>query len=373
MRKLLPNVIIAAFLCFSCTSKDDKAGMLPVAEKGSTDCTSPDDVKVSTGFGAPYTLPSSYQVDAGLIPRTIDFYDTVTNRPINQNTFGICETCSTVGLLSYSSYHNTNTISPMFTLLRAYNYPIKDKNGTPQQFYLWGDPALPSLWSFYEQTGFVSYNGIPENSDSVFIQLARNLPLNANDHPNYTLLPSVTPTPNPWQIQCNKYGNDTLTGVVGTNNNVTKLILSGNATIFSGNGVPKKIASAIDKGYLVLIMFAYLYQWDGVKGDAAYLFDRFTYSQGQLTHSDNNDPTMYNTWVPPVKSYWVGETHWVYLFSYATGGNDTIFFVRNSWGAKRGENGNYYMTAGYLNGTYTDPKTKLTSNILKYYYGYKPL
>jgi C1A family cysteine protease len=50
----------------------------------------------------------------------------------------------------------------------------------------------------------------------------------------------------------------------------------------------------------------------------------------------------------------------------------TNVFVRNSWGAKRGENGNYYMTDDYLNGTYTDPKTKTQSNILKYYYGYKP-
>ncbi|MFZ4564292.1 MAG: hypothetical protein ACOYNU_13010 [Bacteroidales bacterium] len=372
MRKLLPNVIIAVVLCFSCTSKDDVAGNLPVAEKGFTDCTSPDDVKVSTDFGAPYTLPSSYQVDTGLLTRTNDFYDPVTNWPINQNIFGICETCSTVGLLSYSIYHNTNTISPMFTLLRAYNYPIKDSTGTPQQFYLWGDPSLPKLWAFYEQTGFVRYSGIPENSDSVFIQLAQNLPLNANSHPDYTKLPSQTPTPNPWQIQFNKYGNDTLTSVVGTNDNVTKLILSGNATIFSGNGVPQKIASAIDKGYLVLIMFRYLYQWDGVKGDATYLFDRFTYSLGQLTHSDTHDSTMYNTWLPPVRSYYVGETHWVYLFSYASGGNDTIFFVRNSWGAKRGENGNYYMTASYLTGQYNDPITKKPSNILKYYYGYKP-
>ncbi len=49
----------------------------------------------------------------------------------------------------------------------------------------------------------------------------------------------------------------------------------------------------------------------------------------------------------------------------------TPFFSCATWGAKRGENGNYYMTDDYLNGTYTDPKTKTQSNILKYYYGYK--
>jgi hypothetical protein len=356
-------------LCAGC-SKDKVVDNLPAIQKGYEDCTSPDDVQVNAGFSAPFILPSSYQVDTILHPWTKNFYDSATNWPINQSTFGICETCSSVGLLSYSIFQNTNKISPLYTLFKAYNYPIKDSTGTPQPFYLWGDPLIGKLWTFFGSNGY-EFPGTPRYSNNVFTDLSTNLPLNANNHPDYTLLQSQLPMPNPWQTNYTTYKSDSSNGAIKALTNVKPLVYSYETSVFTGKTPSEKIAKALDKGYLVLIMFRYLYQWDGVKGDATYLFDRFTYSQGQLTHSDTHDSTMYNTWVPPVKSYYVGETHWVYLFSYATAGNDTIFFVRNSWGSKRGENGNYYMTDEYLNGTYTDPKTKTTSNILKYYYGYK--
>ena len=109
-------------LCAGC-SKDKVVDNLPAIQKGYEDCTSPDDVQVNAGFSAPFTLPSSYQVDTILHPWTKNFYDSATNWPINQSTFGICETCSSVGLLSYSIFQNTNKISPLYTLFKAYNYP----------------------------------------------------------------------------------------------------------------------------------------------------------------------------------------------------------------------------------------------------------
>ena len=358
-------------IVFAGCGKDKTVENLPAVQKGYEDCTSPDDVQVNAGFSAPFTLPSSYQVDTILHPWTKNFYDSATNWPINQSTFGICETCSSVGLLGYAMYQNTNAISPLYTLFKAYNYPIINDSNIFKPYYLWGDPTLPKLWSFYEGVGYIKYTGTPAYSPDVFPELSANLPLNSNGHPDYTKLPIQMPQPNPWQTNYVTYEADSSVGTIKALTNVKNLVYSYETSVFAGTTHSEKIAKALDKGYLVLIMFRYLYQWDGVKGDATYLFDRFTYSQGQLTHSDTHDSTMYNTWVPPVKSYYVGETHWVYLFSYATAENDTIFFVRNSWGSKRGENGNYYMTASYLNGTYTDPKTKTTSNILKYYYGYK--
>jgi len=356
-------------IVFSGCSKDKIVETLPAAQKGYEDCLSSSYARAFMVPTKEETHPQTYTVGDTLLQRTNDFYDTTINWPINQSTFGICETCSTMGMLGYALKNNTNHISPLYTLFKAYDYPILDKNSTPQPFYLWGDPVLGQLWNFLGETGFVGYPGQPTNSRNVFTQLCDSLPLNQNKHPDYTKLPAQYQ----WKLNYSAYKTDSANGTVKAfPHNVETLILGGNTNVFYGTSKSDKIAHALDKGYLVLIMFHYLYLWNGIVGSGADLFSRYSYNNGQLEYIPGSDSAQLNTWRLTDKLCYAGETHWVYIFSYATAADSSkIFFIRNSWGNKRGENGNYYMTEGYLNGSYRDATTGKVTSILADFGGYK--
>jgi hypothetical protein len=367
---LIPTFLMAGMLIMNLGCKKDKVvENMPPAQKGFEDCLSSSYARAFMVPTINENNPQSYTVGHNLLQRTHDFYDTTKNWPINQSTFGICETCSSMGMLGYALENNTNHISPLYTLFKAYNYPIPDKNNVPQPFYLWGDPVLGHLWNFLRETGYVGYTGQPANSGNVFTELCDSLPLNANHHPDYTKLPPQFQ----WKLNYSAYQTDSASVTVKAFPGIVdSLILGGNTTVFSGTLKSDKIAHALDEGYIVLIMFHYLYLWNGIPGSGADLFSRYSYNNGQLEYVATSDSAQLNVWSLTDKLCYEGETHWVYIFSYATAADGSkIFFIRNSWGNKRGENGNYYMTEGYLNGSYRDLVTGNATAILSNFYGYK--
>lgn len=359
-------------LIFSCRKDKKETNNEPVSTALEYCASSTDTVVyMNPVIGDP--LPDTFNISDALKNRTTAFYDSVYNWPVNQSTFGTCETSSSCGLLSYGQFHNTNTISPLYTLMNAHEHPILDSANKPQPFYLWGDPSLPKLWGFFRSYGSVKFAGVPAYSGNAFVELSTNLPLNSNNHPDYTQLPTIEPKPNPWMIDSISYERDLANHTVSLDTVAPFLVISSNVSVFQGTLHSDRIAYALDHGYLVLIMFRYLYEIDENTGKTC-LFDRYNYDtiSGQLTHDENAGLINYNTWKPHTSTYKIGETHWVYIFSYATSGSSKIFFIRNSWGNKRGENGNYYMTDTFLDGTYKSTKCGgTTCPILKYYYGFK--
>jgi hypothetical protein len=295
---------------------------------------------------------ATFSVAPSLHLRVTDFFDEDTNWPTDQAEFGVCETASNSSMIGYAYYRNTNKVSPLYTLLLASDEPwtfIGNKGGYPADLYLWYGPDLGMLWNFFRNVGFVTYPGVPDaSSSSLFTELYASY--NPDDAKNPA--PPITDIPKSprWSDFKGQYDQARRDGrVVVTLEDVRaqrtpiKPDADGNKT--------QPIKDALDAGNLVLIMFR-----------------TFSYPDSQVyfayTGPDVGPVTMPagmkdNIWsmgrggVP-------GGDHWVYIFAYGTakdGSGSTVFFVRNSWGSKNGENGNYYMMDSFIEGQYVNPKT----------------
>ncbi|GEM_PF-1200745 len=288
------------------------------------------------------SLSPAYQVPPALQSRTTDFYDSANNAPIQQSKFGICLTCASCGMIGYSYYQNTNKISPLYTLIDAYLNPVIPPESSADPFYFWGHPNVALFCSFCESNGYALHTGNPPYPvDNLTYLYTAN-----NNSKEYTTLP----TTQDWQDTVSDYTASVQNGSI-------------NNTQFTGNynqiigpdstQKSDKIKDALDKNNLVLIMFQIINtnKQGGLFGTGAY--DRNTGVLSAATSSANPS----NIWDLPSGRFYKGGQHWVYIFSYAlsptTG--QTIFFIRNSWGIhiNSNENGNYYMTSDFVDGSVT--------------------
>lgn len=335
-----------------------------------TCCNSPEDEIVTSENYSLTTLSDAYSVSVSLRNRTNDYYNSTVNWPIQQSQFGICATCSTCGLYGYALYKNTNMISPLYTLFNAYKNPPSGADGN--QFYLFGTPKFSDIFGFYQNQGYVLFNGTPSTASSnCFTTLNSQCPRKVingktTTQPDYTQLPAKSAA---WTTYFNQYNTDLQNYV-----QITKLPSSLNyvpktdTQIFPGSSNSEKIKNALDQGYLVLIMFQNLYV---SKGNILFSYYTYDSSSGVLSQATPANPTQNNVWMPPTSTFWVGGQHWVYIFSYGTASDGTrMFFVRNSWGnSKTKENGNYYMTDTFLDGSFK-LKGETKPNLI-YYNGFK--
>ena len=115
----------------------------------------------------------------------------------------------------------------------------------------------------------------------------------------------------------------------------------------------RKIKQALDNGHKVVLGFT-IYDYTQkpgcsngeVQGDSYY-----SYSNGNLTMKENSKQT--DAWT---KAYGcVLGGHEVFVTSYfQNSAGQLIFLIRNSWSDSVGDQGNFYMTADYLNQAGTD-------------------
>ena len=299
-----------------------------------------------------------------LQPQSADFYDEVVNWPVDQSKWGFCETASTSGLVGYARFGGTNKVSPLFTLFHAYDnpefFPQPAGAHQTQSFYFWYDPLLGALWNFIEYKGLVRFPGTPDFSQLVFVNFWGQIPEG---------VPSFLPTRSTglegWNAHYESYQSELAshTAAVTTVPMRSLMLDVGTSTEFSGASLSARIADALDKGYLVQLMWKILvFDVEGVADEAYYYgYDHSGGAgNGALTRADPipycpaKDSVCKNNTYALGRPYNLGGDHWVYLFSYATdpGDGSRVFFVRNSWGGSNGENGNYYMADNFIDGSY---------------------
>ena len=300
---------------------------------------------------ASYSIPADPAGLKGLRSRTGEFYDPVKNWPVWQSSFGFCETASTSGLLGYALYGNTNKVSPLFTLFEAFDSPGSfppPGEGHSPNFYLWYSPTLGSLWSFLTSPGYVLFPGTPDDSQGVFETMDGQLPSPAEPDP--ALLPSKSAE---WGLRYADYkaqigaGTAVVTPYPGDIHH--DMVALSSATFGAGKPLSERIANAIDQGYLVHIMFKIL---TFLEAGEKYYYD-YAPTDGQLTRVDDPASALTNNIWALGRPYKPAGDHYVFLFSYATASDGSrVFFVRNSWGSKNGQNGNYYMADSFVDGSY---------------------
>ncbi len=322
-----------------------------------------------------YLPPASrYVVKAGLETQTHDFYRSDLNWPVNQSKFGFCETASSSGMISYARYGNTNQVSPQHTLYRAFDSsgwfplpppPVQGGTVRSPNFYLWYTPALGNLWDFFQFRGYALFPGSPRDAtvayknafDNMYCDLEGLVPC---------VVPSTAPEPVPAQLPYVSAtwntGYQAYVSAVETDPSllvpfdIRSEMLPLHGGTFGELTLPlsTRISNALSQGYLVQIMWKII-EYKGV--DALY------YQYEHLIPAANLSPV---TPIPAGRNNNVfalgrpstqGGDHWVYLFSYAEAEGEgdpsrKIFLMRNSWGDKNGENGNFYMADNFLEGQY---------------------
>ena len=315
----------------------------------------------------------SYQVYTALEARTQHFYLADQNWPVDQSKFGFCETASSSGLISYARYGTTNRVSPQYTLYRAFDSPgwfplpppppAGGETHSPN-FYLWYSPDLANLWDFYAFRGYVLLPGWPGSATDPYKAAFENMYCDLEGSPPGCTLPSPAPEPVPAQLP---YKSDTwntgyeayAAAVAADPGLVVPYDLRQDMVSlskFEGSTVSARIASALNTGHIVQIMWKILeYKIPTDTPDEIYYYQYDTVTGTTLAKSTPVPTGMNNNAYALGRPALQGGDHWVYLFSYATatdGPGQKIFFMRNSWGSKNGENGNYYMADNFLDGQY---------------------
>lgn len=315
----------------------------------------------------------SYQVRSTLETLTQHFYLADQNWPVDQSKFGFCETASSSGLISYARYGTTNRVSPQYTLYRAFDSPgwfplppPPPSGGVAHSpnFYLWYSPDLANLWDFYAFRGYVLLPGWPGSATDPYKAAFENMYCELQGLLPGCALPDPAPEPVPAQLPYKSdtwnTGYEAYTAAVAADPGLIvpydvrqeMVPVSG----FEGPTLSAKIASALNSGHLVQIMWKILeYKIPTDTPDEIYYYQYGTVTGTTLAKATPVPTGMNNNAYALGRPTLQGGDHWVYLFSYATatdGSGQKIFFMRNSWGAKNGENGNDYMADNFLDGKY---------------------
>ncbi len=261
--------------------------------------------------------------------------------PLNQGQFGTCVSFSTSAMIGYLSAGQTNAVSVLDLLLQGYidaNYQINN-----------------SGW---------------DGLDSASQVLQRVVDNQEGYYPDYDSTISAYTTLSTEYGNENNSGDDLtnleLTGLAGFNTDLTKYsTLSTNNSptqanvayhdlgLVQGNSSnASKVISALDSGKKVLIGFIVYDPTQPANcsngtttGDSYY-----QYTNGVLTQSLASGIT--NSWTE-AKGCVLGG-HEVAVISYFKDkAGNVIFLIRNSWG-NSGDQGNYYMSANYLNAAADD-------------------
>ncbi len=285
--------------------------------------------------------------DPTLRARTGDFFDASRNWPVNQSEFGFCATASTSGLLGYALHRNTNKVSPLFTLFRAFDspewFPLPTDASHSSSFYLWYTPTLGNLWDFIIYRGYALFTGPADASQDVFTTMDAQLPT-----PNIPVPAELPYASTEWNAQYASFqAKVQAANVLLVPYDIRSHMKEVSKKYFSGEHLSDRIAEAIDEGYLVQIMFRILVTPEAESYHYDYDLATFTLARLPISPGTTN-----NIWALG-RDYTVGGDHWVYLFSHASAPDGSrVFFVRNSWGAGKSQNGNYYMTDSFIDGQY---------------------
>lgn len=312
-----------------------------------------------------WPLPAaSYTVSDGLRARTDDFWKTDPNWPTFQSGFGFCETASNSSLLGYALYRNTNAVSPLYNLFHAYDSPypsFKNSSGAIDPFYLWRAPNLGPFWDFFRDDGYLVFPGTPDDTSQTFSRMYAEYE-QLDPKPGKGDWPRLVETAS-WQAEHANYlrARENGTAVASfVDLHDQRLPLSA----FGEGGRSHQMATAIDAGHLVLIMFNVLVYEQADPPSGVYL----SYAAGRLGPGTPPEGHFNNVWSlgrPRHPSTEAPGQHWVYAFSYGTAPDGSlIFFIRNSWGSANGENGNYFMTSDFIDGSYAAGDGKYPSIVL---------
>lgn len=290
--------------------------------------------ELNGAFSSTYSAASS-------IKDTNSFFDS-TQEVLDQGAFGSCVSFATDTALGYLSLGNTNAISPLDTLFQGYlDYPHDmtltgwDGLDNSGQVLTRVIDAREGYYHSYTQTKQL-YKSLSDNYAA--LHLTSDL--------TFANLNAVTGFNNALQ----SYSNLTLQQKAKQISNITYNDL--HVSQGSANNA-RKIKQALDNGHKVVLGFT-IYDYTQkpgcsngeVQGDSYY-----SYSNGNLTMKENSKQT--DAWT---KAYGcVLGGHEVFVTSYfQNSAGQLIFLIRNSWSDSVGNQGNFYMTADYLNQAGTD-------------------
>lgn len=306
------------------------------------------------GESAPVISPPMYLIVESNLSDQTNNYFSESNYPYNQSEFGICASASLNSLMGYIINGNTNSFSLPGFMALSYVHPF-NINGVNNNYYLFGSPNISNIYAFVESYGFVLRNPAI-NESGYFVTLYNEYkaiqPLAITNLMQTALFSSEVENIPESQTKPLNMSNYKTLGLVGDANSQTP---------------SQRLALTLDQGYLIQFM---IYPINiGLKLQYKYSYNPetklLTRTADQLSESNNT----WTTLDPTVKNFNLGSQHWIYVFSYATTvTGEKIFFVRNSWGNGKGENGNYYMTESFINGSiyYNNQYNKLASNFIKY-------
>lgn len=265
--------------------------------------------------------------------------------PLNQLAFGSCVTFATVAGLSYrnSNYSNTTDISPLDVLNAGYLLYPNNMDST-------GWDGLPDAYTLLSRLEGIGYYHDYYTTNNTYKSLSQQYSnYGSSDGLTIDLLTSLPG----FSSQLNDYNN--LGGLNGPFTQSFANIKGKWSPLYDDVSTQNTslVKKALDNGEVVLIGFdvydantpadsvACQNGGGSVDGSLSYIYNAQT---NTIKFGSSTRP---NTWANP--SGCVLGGHEVWVVGYATAANgDTIFIIRNSWG-NAGDQGQFYMTADYLN------------------------